>query len=154
MYLLDQLFFYCTVMLLVPLLCFLILAICPRAIPRLLQSMSKSLWPTCARHRSVSLLLPLSLLICSSSTSLTLVLFGCRIQRCGLLFFNFFFFLNQLAICNTVSKAKCVCVCVRSLTQTSWEKRVLKSLNSMSTELGVPLARMVAKILSITANIA
>ncbi|KAF6724486.1 TBC1 domain family member 19 [Oryzias melastigma] len=26
--------------------------------------------------------------------------------------------------------------------QASWEKRVLKSLNSMSTELGVPLARM------------
>lgn len=44
-------------------------------------------------------------------------------------------------------------MCVCSLTQASWEKRVLKSLNSMSTELGVPLARMVARLLSITANI-
>uniref|UniRef100_A0A8C6UMF0 TBC1 domain family, member 19 n=1 Tax=Neogobius melanostomus TaxID=47308 RepID=A0A8C6UMF0_9GOBI len=34
-----------------------------------------------------------------------------------------------------------VCMCVCS-PQASWEKRVLKSLNSMSTELGVPLARM------------
>lgn len=35
-------------------------------------------------------------------------------------------------------------VCVL-LWQASWEKRVLKSLNSMSTELGVPLARMVGR---------
>ncbi|CAG04574.1 unnamed protein product, partial [Tetraodon nigroviridis] len=33
--------------------------------------------------------------------------------------------------------------------QAGWEKRVLKSLNSMSTELEVPLARMVATILSL-----
>lgn len=44
-------------------------------------------------------------------------------------------------------------MCVCSLTQASWEKRVLKSLNSVSTELGVPLARMVAKILSISVNL-
>lgn len=42
-------------------------------------------------------------------------------------------------------------MCV-SLTQASWEKRVLKSLNSMSTELGVPLAHMVTKTLTITAK--
>lgn len=35
------------------------------------------------------------------------------------------------------------------LTQAGWEKRVLKSLNSMSTELEVPLARMVATIISL-----
>lgn len=35
-------------------------------------------------------------------------------------------------------------MCVWFLWQANWEKRVLKSLNSMSTELGVPLARMVA----------
>lgn len=35
------------------------------------------------------------------------------------------------------------------LTQAGWEKRVLKSLNSMSTELEVPLARMVAAISSL-----
>lgn len=33
------------------------------------------------------------------------------------------------------------------LTQAIWEKRVLKSLNSMSTEQEVPLARRVATIL-------
>lgn len=42
-------------------------------------------------------------------------------------------------------------MCV-SLTQASWEKRVLKSLNSMSTELLVPLAHMVTKTLTITAK--
>lgn len=40
--------------------------------------------------------------------------------------------------------------CLCSLTQASWEKRVLKSLNSMSSELDVPLARMVPQSLSIT----
>lgn len=35
------------------------------------------------------------------------------------------------------------------LTQAIWEKRVLKSLNSMSTELEVPLARRVSTILSL-----
>ena len=44
-------------------------------------------------------------------------------------------------------------MCVWSLTQASWEKRVLKSLNSVSTDLGVPLARMVAKILSISVHL-
>uniref|UniRef100_A0A8D3A1T1 TBC1 domain family, member 19 n=1 Tax=Scophthalmus maximus TaxID=52904 RepID=A0A8D3A1T1_SCOMX len=47
---------------------------------------------------------------------------------------------NQSAFFVTQYPNMCVCVC--SLTQASWEKRVLKSLNSMSTELGVPLARM------------
>lgn len=41
-------------------------------------------------------------------------------------------------------------LCLCSLTQASWEKRVLKSLNSMSSELDVPLARMVPQNLSIT----
>lgn len=54
------------------LLCLLILASCPRAIPRLLQSISKSRWPTCARHRSVCPLSSSSPLTCSSSTSVTL----------------------------------------------------------------------------------
>lgn len=72
--------------------------------------------------------------------------FACQIQ-------------SRRRIRNKVSEAQiflpvCVCLCVCSLTQASWEKRVLKSLNSMSTELEVPLARMVAKILSITANVA
>lgn len=40
-------------------------------------------------------------------------------------------------------------LCLCSLTQASWEKRVLKSLNSMSSELDVPLARMVPQSLSI-----
>lgn len=34
--------------------------------------------------------------------------------------------------------------------QDNWEKRVVKSLNSMSTELEVPLSRKVAKIWSVT----
>lgn len=33
-------------------------------------------------------------------------------------------------------------MCLR-VSQASWERRIVKSLNSMSTELGVPLARMV-----------
>lgn len=41
-------------------------------------------------------------------------------------------------------------LCLFFLTQASWEKRVLKSLNSMSSELDVPLARMVPQSLSIT----
>lgn len=54
----------------------------------------------------------------------------------------FFFFCIYLS---TVQLTVCVCC----LTQAGWEKRVLISLNSMSTELEVPLARMVATILSL-----
>lgn len=65
--------------------------------------------------------------------------FGCWIQRrCFFLFLSLGY--DSVSVC--------------SLIQASWEKRVLKSLNSMSTELEVPLARMVTKILYITANIA
>lgn len=56
-------------------LCLPILASSPRAIPQLLQSISKSRWPTCARHRSVCPLLSLSLLACSSCTTLWLQTF-------------------------------------------------------------------------------
>uniref|UniRef100_A0A8D3E1X8 TBC1 domain family, member 19 n=1 Tax=Scophthalmus maximus TaxID=52904 RepID=A0A8D3E1X8_SCOMX len=85
---------------------------------------------------SLSHLIAVTPALASLSTSLTLVfyLFFCLLksERRGLA--------NQSAFFVTQYPNMCVCVC--SLTQASWEKRVLKSLNSMSTELGVPLARM------------
>lgn len=56
----------------------------------------------------------------------------------------------MLASCQTVSEALCVCVC--SPLQASWERRILKSLNSMCTELGVPLARKVPACLPVVHN--
>lgn len=44
--------FYCSVMLFAVTLVFAYPAGCPKAIPQLRQSISKSRWPTCARHRS------------------------------------------------------------------------------------------------------
>ncbi|KAM8899344.1 TBC1 domain family member 19 isoform 2-T2 [Spinachia spinachia] len=109
----------------------------PRAIPRLLWSISKSRWPTCARHRSVSsppisvtssllILPPMPPHLLPLSTEAFFSFFVLFKDTCGggvRLFFSFLY----------------VTCC---LTQACWEKRVLKSLNSMSSELGVPLARM------------
>lgn len=136
-------FFYHTVTVVPLLSCLFIPASCPRAIPRLLLSISKSLWPTCARLRSVCPLLSPSLLTCSS-TNLTLMLAG-RVWSCSLCFV--FFCVITKAFVPGIWSQMFLCVC--SLTQAGWEKRVLKSLNSMSTELDVPLARMVTKLPSL-----
>lgn len=108
-------------------LCSLIAGSCPRAIPPLLQSISRSRWPTCGRHKSVRLLL-------APHSSFVLFLTLCCLELMS-------------PIGRAVSEAKCGCV--SSSTQANWEKRVLKSLNSMSTELEVPLARKVSQILSV-----
>lgn len=105
------------------------LASCPPATRLPLLNISKSRSPTCAKLRSACLLLSASLPLPQH------VLSPADIKDAA----------SPLGVWSPVFLNVCVCVC--SLPQASWEKRVLKSLNSMSTELGVPLARMVAQIL-------
>lgn len=91
-----------------PSLCWLLPASCPWAIPRLLQSISKSRWPTCARHRSVCPLSSPSLL--TPSTSLTLSL---SVESRDVVFF---FFITRVWFC----------VCVLSYTGQLGEARPQK----------------------------
>lgn len=97
------------------------------------------------RKAQVSLSLPVSITLPPSLSTSVILLF-----IIGLLNSEIWPIFYHLGICNTVSEDMCVCVC--SFTQASWEKRILKSLNSMCTELGVPLARMVPKMFSISAK--
>lgn len=75
--------------------------------------------------------------------------------RVSVTFHSLFYFSDSLFLPAQIRGAVSFGIYVSSrvfvccLTQAGWEKRVLKSLNSMTTELEVPLARMVAPILSL-----